>query len=109
MWLCSALTKHTATMIGKRFGGRDHSTVAYAWRQAEARMEADPALKAEVEALQAAIAASASASSESDAVLQGRALAMLDQARIVEDEAARLRSMATAMLAAAGAGAAPPG
>ena len=116
MWLCNRLTTRSATEIGRHFGNRDRKTVTNAWERTEERMAAYPVLKAEVEALAVTIAASAGASSAGYGELRGRALAMLDQARLVEREVARLRTMATAMLVAAETGrpaveteASPPG
>ena len=116
MWLCNRLTTRSATEIGRHFGNRDRKTVTNAWERIEERMAAYPVLKAEVEALAVTIAASAGASSAGYGELRGRALAMLDQARLVECEVARLRTMAIAMLAAAETGgpaveaeASPPG
>jgi chromosomal replication initiator protein len=37
--------------IGRRFGGRDHSTVIHAIRAVEKRAAADPFLEIEIEAL----------------------------------------------------------
>ena len=96
MWLARALTRHGATKIGTAFGGRDHSTVAAAWRGLEQRMAADADLKAEVEALAAAIAEPKG--SAGDPALQNRALAVLGQTEVVEREVIRLRTMATALL-----------
>lgn len=64
-------------------------------------MAADPALKAEVDALAVAIAASASASSAGDAAWRGRTQAVLGQAQVVEGEIVRLRTKVAEMLAAA--------
>ena len=101
MWLARALTHHGATTIGTAFGGRDHSTVAAAWRGLDRRMAADDGLKAEVEALRVAILAAARAPADAaDPTLRQLALAAFDQARIVEAELARLRSTNAALFAA---------
>ena len=93
MWLTRALTRHGATTIGAAFGGRDHSTVAAAWRGLERRMAADAELKAEVEVLCVAILAA-------DPTLPQFALAAFDRARIAEEALARWRSANAALLAA---------
>ena len=108
MWLCRALTKHTATMIGKRFGGRDHSTVTYAWRRAEARMEADPALKAEVEALQAAILTAVKAPAACSPV-RDTELELRGESHALRERAARLDALADGLAKLAEAEGAPPG
>ena len=101
MWLARALTCHGATTIGRAFGGRDHSTVAAAWRGLERRMAADAGLKAEVEALRVAILAAARAQADApDPTLRQLALAALDQARIAESAVARWRSANAALFAA---------
>ena len=101
MWLCRALTRHGATKIGTAFGGRDHSTVAAAWRGLEQRMAADAGLKAEVEALRVSILAGACAQADTAGpTLRNLALAALDQARIAETEVARCRATAADLLAA---------
>ena len=105
MWLARALTRHGATAIGRAFGGRDHSTVAAAWRGLETRIAADAGLKEEVEALRVAILAAGLAQADAaDPTLQQLALAALDQARIVEAELARWRSTNAALFAALEAG-----
>ena len=100
MWLARALTRHGATQIGTAFGGRDHSTVAAAWRGMETRMAADAGLKAEVEVLRVAILAAAHPPADEDPTLRHLALAALDQARIAEHAVAQWRSSAAALYAA---------
>lgn len=48
MYLAKILTPHSLLEIGRRFGGRDHTTVLQAIRRTEARTERDPAFAAEV-------------------------------------------------------------
>ena len=36
-------------LIGEEFGGRDHSTIVYALKQMDKKMEKDPKLKSTVE------------------------------------------------------------
>ena len=101
MWLARALTHHGATKIGTAFGGRDHSTVAAAWRGLERRMATDADLKEEVEALRVAILAAGCAQADTaDPTLHQLALAVFDQARIAETEIARWRSANAALFAA---------
>ena len=42
MWLCRELTPHSLPQIARHFGGRDHTTVMYAIRRIEDRMERRP-------------------------------------------------------------------
>ena len=101
MWLCRRFTPQPASVVGRQFGGRDHTTVLSAWRGLEARMEAAPDLKAEIGTLAAVIAAAERTLAAGDPALRDRALAMLDQVQAVEDELARLRTMAAAIVAEA--------
>ena len=41
MYLCKELTTNSLPVIGRQFGGRDHTTVLHAWRKV-APMRADP-------------------------------------------------------------------
>lgn len=45
IWLCVRITKQSTPVIGKAFGGRDHTTVLHAEQKAESTMEAYPRLK----------------------------------------------------------------
>ena len=45
MFFCKQLTQLSLEAIGKRFGGRDHSTVIHACRAVQARLDTDPAFK----------------------------------------------------------------
>jgi chromosomal replication initiator protein len=49
MWLARELMGSTLEEIGNCFGGRDHTTVLYAFNKIEAEMESDPTLKQQVE------------------------------------------------------------
>ena len=51
MWLAKNLTTRSYPDIGRRFGGRDHTTVLHAVRQIEKLRVEDPAIAADVEAL----------------------------------------------------------
>jgi hypothetical protein len=51
MYLCRKLTTRSLPEIARRFGGRDHSTVHYAIRKTEERIEADAILRARVTVL----------------------------------------------------------
>lgn len=55
MFLTRELTGRSLPEIGRVFGGRDHSTVIHAIRAVKARMERDPALRADVDALRKAL------------------------------------------------------
>jgi hypothetical protein len=52
MYLTRHLTGRSLPMIGRWFGGRDHSTVVHAVRATEARRATDAALDAEIAALE---------------------------------------------------------
>ncbi len=51
MYLAKTLTTRSYPDIGRRFGGRDHTTVLHAVRRIEALKAEDPALAADLDAL----------------------------------------------------------
>lgn len=51
MWLCKHLTTRSLPDIGRRFGGRDHTTVLHAVRRIEALRAEDATLASDIEAL----------------------------------------------------------
>jgi chromosomal replication initiator protein len=51
MWLAKQLTTRSLPDIGRRFGGRDHTTVLHAVRRIEALKAADPQLTGDLETL----------------------------------------------------------
>jgi chromosomal replication initiator protein len=51
MYLSKVLTPRSLPEIGRRFGGRDHTTVLHAVRKIEGMIEADATLKDEIELL----------------------------------------------------------
>ncbi|RME83770.1 MAG: chromosomal replication initiator protein DnaA, partial [Zetaproteobacteria bacterium] len=51
MYLAKRLTRYSLPEIGRRFGGRDHTTVLHAVRKIEKAREEDPALDATIERL----------------------------------------------------------
>lgn len=51
MYLAKTLTPHSLPEIGRRFGGRDHSTISHGVKKIEGLMATDRRLAAEVEAL----------------------------------------------------------
>ncbi len=51
MWLAKQLTTRSLPDIGRRFGGRDHTTVLHAVRRIEALRAGDPQLARDLEAL----------------------------------------------------------
>jgi chromosomal replication initiator protein len=51
MWLAKQLTTRSLPDIGRRFGGRDHTTVLHAVRRIDELKAADPQLTADLEAL----------------------------------------------------------
>lgn len=44
MWLCKKLTTRSYPDIGRRHGGRDHTTVLHAFRRIEELQEVDPVI-----------------------------------------------------------------
>jgi chromosomal replication initiator protein len=51
MYLARELTSESLPSIGRHFGGRDHTTVLYAWRRTTARIATDDASRKAVEKL----------------------------------------------------------
>jgi chromosomal replication initiator protein len=51
MWLAKQLTTRSLPDIGRRFGGRDHTTVLHAVRRIEALRPTDPQLTQDLETL----------------------------------------------------------
>ncbi|MDR1636061.1 MAG: chromosomal replication initiator protein DnaA [Treponema sp.] len=51
MYIARELTEYSTTEIGQAFGGRDHTTVMYSYKQIEERMRADPTLEPTIESL----------------------------------------------------------
>jgi chromosomal replication initiator protein len=51
MWLAKQLTTRSLPDIGRRFGGRDHTTVLHAVRRIEALRQGDPQLARDLETL----------------------------------------------------------
>jgi chromosomal replication initiator protein len=51
MYLAKTLTLRSLPEIGRRFGGRDHTTVLHAVRKIESLVSKDTALSEEVESL----------------------------------------------------------
>jgi chromosomal replication initiator protein len=51
MWLCKHLTTRSLPDIGRRFGGRDHTTVLHAVRRIEELKQGDAQLSQDIEAL----------------------------------------------------------
>jgi chromosomal replication initiator protein len=51
MWLAKQLTTRSLPDIGRRFGGRDHTTVLHAVRRIEELRAADPQLARDLESL----------------------------------------------------------
>lgn len=55
MYLSSKLTEQSLAEIGRRFGGRDHTTVLHAVRKIERLIPNDPKLAAEIERIKEVI------------------------------------------------------
>jgi chromosomal replication initiator protein len=53
MYLARELTHESLPVIGRQFGGRDHTTVLHAWRQTEKRISTNPSSRTAVEELRA--------------------------------------------------------
>ena len=51
MWLCKQLTTRSLPDIGRRFGGRDHTTVLHAVKKVEELLTSDDQIARDVEAL----------------------------------------------------------
>ena len=51
MYLAKHLTSRSLPEIGRRFGGRDHTTVLHAIRKIEAHLQGDPSLQSELDEL----------------------------------------------------------
>ncbi len=56
MYLCKVLTLRTLPEIGRRMGGRDHTTVLHGFRKVERLITSDLDLAAEIESIRAGIA-----------------------------------------------------
>lgn len=61
MYLAARLTPRTLPEIGRRFGGRDHTTVIHAVKATEARRRANPDLDRDIRILTAVLAPMAAA------------------------------------------------
>ncbi len=57
MYLCKQLTTHSLPEIGRKFGGRDHTTIIHGVRKIEELLATDPMLRADLDSLKKAIAA----------------------------------------------------
>jgi len=55
MYLARELTGESLPAIGRRFGGRDHTTVLHAWRRTKKRITEDPAAREAVEKLRVSL------------------------------------------------------
>lgn len=52
MYLCKKLTKRSLPDIGRRFGGRDHTTVMHAVKRIDSLRAEDPSFNAQIEAVE---------------------------------------------------------
>lgn len=57
MWLSTVLTPRSSSDIGRRFGGKDHTTILHGARKVQRRVEADPEFEEHVLALRYAVIA----------------------------------------------------
>ncbi len=55
MYLSKTLTEHSLPEIGRKFGGRDHTTIIHGIRKIEELLERDPALQEDISLLKRAI------------------------------------------------------
>jgi hypothetical protein len=55
MYLAKTLTKRSLPAIGRRFGGRDHTTVMHAIRKIERLVATDPTVATEIEHIRASL------------------------------------------------------
>jgi hypothetical protein len=55
MWFCRSRTVQSLPEIGKRFGGRDHTTILHAIRMVEERRHSDPELAERIDRITAAL------------------------------------------------------
>jgi len=55
MYLCKKLTKRSLPDIGRRFGGRDHTTVMHAVKRIESLRAEDPVFNARIDAVEATL------------------------------------------------------
>jgi hypothetical protein len=55
MYLAKTLTLRSLPEIGRRFGGRDHTTILHAVRKIDGLLETDPELRSQVEKVRALI------------------------------------------------------
>lgn len=55
MFLCTKLTAQSSTNIGRKIGGRDHSTVIHGYKKVEARRAVDAALDQTLQELEISI------------------------------------------------------
>ena len=53
MYLARKLTGHSLPEIGRRFGGRDHTTVLHAIKKIESQLDSDPAVQSSVDRVRA--------------------------------------------------------
>jgi chromosomal replication initiator protein len=51
MYLARELTDESLPAIGRRFGGRDHSTVVHAWKRTRERLLTDPSTREAIQQL----------------------------------------------------------
>lgn len=59
MYLSKVMTEHSLPDIGRKFGGRDHTTIIHGIRKIETLMAEDPSLKEDIEALKRSIGSGA--------------------------------------------------
>lgn len=103
MYLARQITLNSLPEIGRRFGGRDHTTVLHACRKIEGLLERDENLAGELALLQAEIELATPQEAESDSgtiakeILAARAVARAAE-NISAQVAARLADMLTGPL-----------
>lgn len=55
-FLCSKTTQHSLPVIGRHFGGRDHTTILYGVRSVERKLPSDPELASDIAAIERRLA-----------------------------------------------------
>ncbi len=55
IYLCRELTDLSLVQIGKRFGGRDHSTVLHAIKKIESLLDSDPSIRQKIDSIRESV------------------------------------------------------
>jgi chromosomal replication initiator protein dnaA len=52
MYLAREMTEYSTTELGADFGGKDHTTIVYAYQKISEQMLSEPSIQVSIEALQ---------------------------------------------------------